>query len=116
MKYTVRNADGELTYESLEQLREAADAGLVAPDDEVKREDEGIWRKASALPKLRSKLTRHFNPMLLWIAVAVLGSIGAFVAIRRGGEQPELYVLGLVLAFAVVGVLFKVTNDTAKRR
>ncbi len=120
MKYAVRSKDGELTFESFEQLKEAATAGLVEGDDEVLREGETVWRKANELPKLMTKLAtkKKFNPMLVWIGLSVLGAIGAFVAIRNGNmkDKPELYVFGLVLAFAVVGVLFKVTADTAKRR
>lgn len=120
MKYTVRNADGQLTYESFDQLKAAAVSGLVEPEDEVQREGETEWRKASTLPKLLSKLEtkKKFNPMLVWIGIAVVGAIVAFVAIRNGDlkEKPELYAFGLVLAFAVVGILFKVTADTAKRR
>ena len=120
MKYTVRNADGQLTYESFEQLKEAAASGLVEPDDEVLREGETEWRKASALPKLLSKMEtkKKFNPTIVWIAISVVGAIGAFVAIRNGNvkDKPELSAFGRVLAFAVVGILFKVTADTAKRR
>lgn len=120
MKYTVRSRDGELTFESFEQLKEAAASGLVEGDDEVLREGETEWRRASAMPKLLSKLrpARRFNPGVVWISIAVLGASGAFFAIRTGSvaEKPELYAFGLLLAFAVVGILFKVTGDAAKRR
>ncbi|MGV3622267.1 MAG: GYF domain-containing protein [Archangium sp.] len=120
MKYTVRNADGQLTYESFDQLKEAAASGLVEANDEVLREGETEWRKASTMPKLLSKMEtkKPFNPMLIWIGIAVVGAIGAFVAIKNGNvkDKPELYAFGLVLAFAVVGILFKVTADSAKRR
>lgn len=120
MKYTVRNADGQLTYESFDQLKEAAVSGLVEPDDEVQREGETEWRKASTVPKLLSKLEarKKFNPSIVWISISVVGAISAFIAIRNGNvkDKPELYAFGLVLAFAVVGILFKVTADTAKRR
>lgn len=53
MRYTVRNEDGELTFESLTHLRSLYEQGLVGPEDQVRAADSEVWRKVSALPELR---------------------------------------------------------------
>lgn len=122
MKYRVRSSDGELVYESLEDLRQAAELGLVGPEDELRGEEEPQWRKASTVAKLwkgrRSKRAFWSAPLLPWILLALSGGAFAFWAIHRGNveQSPELYAAGLVVVFVVVGVLFKVTGDAQKRR
>jgi hypothetical protein len=51
-----------------------------------------------------------------WVVVSVAGGAFAFWAIHTGNSEhkPELYGLGLVTVFAVVGILFKVTADASR--
>lgn len=122
MKYRVRNQDGELEYESFAQLEEAARLGFVDPDDELLREGETEWKKASTVPALlkhkRSGGRFWSTPLLRWVLLSIAGGVFALWAINKGHteDQPELYAAGLVAAFGVVGVLFKVTTDAQKRR
>ncbi len=121
MKYRVRTSDGELAYESWEQLQEAAVMGFVEPDDEVQREDQAEWRKASAMPGLlkSSARKRAWNtPLFRWIAFAVVGGVFALWAIHTGNteDKPELYATGLTVGFLVAGVLFKVTTDASRMK
>jgi hypothetical protein len=122
VKYKVRNKDGELEYDSFQQLEDAARLGFVDPDDELLREGETEWKKVSTQPALmkgkRGGLSAFNNPLVRWISLSVAGAIFAFWAIHRGSTQdkPELYAAGLTAAFLCVGVLFKVTADAAKRR
>ena len=122
MKYTVRSKDGELEYASFAQVEDAARLGFVEPDDELRREGETEWKKASAYPKLlNAKPTRQAwwsSSLFRWIALSLGGAGFAFWAIHRGNteDRPDLYAAGITAAFLVVGVLFKVTADASRRR
>jgi hypothetical protein len=117
VKYRVRSADGEIAFDSIEALRIAASTGLVEESDDVLREDETTWRKASAmgLAGLQGAKKKR-NPQTLWIALAVLLGIGAFVLLLKGGQDSQFYLYGGGLGFVVAGILFKVTRDAAKIR
>ncbi len=120
MKYLVRNADGQLEYASYKQLEEAVRSGFVEPDDELLREGETEWKKVSSQPALLKHGGKGLtlNRLSVWIIIAVGLGGSAFLMISRGHreDRPELYGLGLLLAFSAVGVLFKVTTDTSRRR
>ncbi len=117
MKYRVRSADGEMEFASLEALRTAAHSGLVDASDEVQREDETVWRKASAMGAVGAQSAKKKrDPQTLWIALAVLLGIGAFVLLLKGGQDSQFYLYGGGLGFVVAGILFKVTRDAAKIR
>lgn len=122
MKYTVRSKDGELQYESFQQVEEAARLGFVDPGDELLREGETEWKKVSSYPRLVShkhqRVAWWSSAMFRWILLSLGGAVFAFWAIHRGNteDRPELYATGLLAAFLVVGVLFKVTADAQKRR
>ena len=121
MKDRVRNKDGELEYESFKQLEEAARMGFVDAEDELLREGETEWKKASSQPSLmKAKGTRRLwnNPLLRWVALSLVATLFAMWAIHKGNTQdkPELYAAGLAAAFVAAGILFKVTADAQKRR
>jgi hypothetical protein len=122
MKYRVRNKDGELEYESFKQLEDAARMGFVDADDEVLREGETEWKRASTLPSLlqgkRAGAAVWNNPIFRWVVLSVAGAIFAIWAIHKGNteDKPELYAAGLTAAFVAAGILFKVTADAQKRR
>jgi len=121
VKYTVRTKDGELTYESRAHLNEAARMGLVDPDDEVKREDEAVWSKASKLPGL---IAEHKSPSPLaspffrWVALACAGAIAAFVLIYKGRVQHELELqaAGVGIVVVVALILIRITTAAQRRR
>lgn len=117
MKYRVRSADGEIEFDSLEALRTASHSGLVEATDEVLREDETVWRKASTMGAIWPQgAKKKRNPQTLWIALAVLLGIGAFVMLLKGGQDSEFYLYGVGLGFVVAAILFKITRDAAKLR
>lgn len=117
MKYRVRNADGEMEFSSLEALRVAAHSGLVDPSDEVLREDETVWRKASSMGAIAAQAQKpRVSAQTWWIGLAVVLGLGAFVMLLKGSHDPKFYVYGVVLGFVVAGVLFKVTRESARRR
>ncbi len=121
MKYRVRSPDGELEYESYEQLRDAAASGLVDPGDEIQREDQQEWKKASAIAGLLGATTKRrlwATPLFRWILLAVAAAGFAVWAIHTGEaeKKPELYAIGLVVVFVVAALLFKVTADAQRPR
>ncbi len=121
MKYRVRTGEGELAYESWAQLQEAAALGFVEGDDEVQREDQAEWRKASTMAGLMKAAARPkawSTALFRWVLLSVLGAGFAGWAIHKGTaeDKPELYALGLAAGFVVAGVLFKVTSDAARRK
>lgn len=121
MKYSVRNKDGELTYESRAHLNEAARTGLVEPDDEIKREDESAWAKASTLPGLiveQKKQSLFATPYFRWVLLAVAGSIAAFVLIYKGRTTGdlELQAAGVGIVILVAVILIRITTNAQRRR
>lgn len=114
MKYRVRNAAGELEFASFAQLQQAAAQGFVEQEDEVLKEGEAEWKRASSLAGLWNKPSRHAS-MARWLRLAKIyfalaGSGAAWWFIHRGE-----YGIGLLLAFAVVGVLFNITATAQTR-
>lgn len=121
MKYSVRTKDGELTFESRAHLNEAARTGLVEPDDEVKREDESVWVKATRLPGLiveQKKQSLFATPYFRWVLLAVAGSIAAFTLIYKGRARGdlELQAAGVGVVVLVAVILIRVTTNAQRRR
>jgi hypothetical protein len=58
------------------------------------------------------------NPIVRWIALAIVSSLFGGWLIHLGDTQdkPELWAAGLTAAFVSAGILFKVTTDAQKRR
>lgn len=122
MKYRVRSKDGELEYESFKQLEDAARMGFVDPEDELLREGESEWKKASTLPSLmkgkRSGLAVFRTALTYWIVAAIGAGLFALWAIANGNtdDKADLYAEGITAAFVCAGILFKVTVAAQKRR
>ncbi|MDP1822063.1 MAG: hypothetical protein Q8L48_02440 [Archangium sp.] len=122
MKYRVRSKDGELEYESFQQLEEAARMGFVDADDELLREGESEWKKVSTLPSLlkrkRGGLSVFRTALTYWIVAAIGAGLFAFWALATGntGDKADLYAEGITAAFVCAGILFKVTVAAQKRR
>jgi len=105
MKYRVRNPDGELSYASMLELREAYLLGLVEPTDEVQREDGSTWRKAALIPELAQakKAPRSLwaDKQMRWaLGLALLGSMAGFSFLYEATSMGILF----ALAFAVIGL------------
>src|SRR5947209_5268436 len=80
MRYTVKNQDGELTFDSLHHLRTMFEQGLVEPDDQVREEGSELWRKAAAMPELR-ELVRDRSTERRWQLWGVVTAISLTLAL-----------------------------------
>jgi hypothetical protein len=118
VKYRIRNQHGELEFESLTHLKEAARLGLVDPNDEVLREGSLAWERVGSLAGFAlSKTRRRFR--IPWLHAALVTAAGAAGLLIRHGHRTQQfywYAAGLTLAFAVVAGLIQVTASTQKRR
>ena len=113
MPYRVRTADGELSFPSLGDVERAYAMGLVGPEDEVREDGAGTWRKAGSLPVLarsraHARPTGRSTAQHLPILVAVGLSLLALYLILR--EDPGMRLLGAGLALVVAGLLMRVTS------
>jgi hypothetical protein len=112
MPYRVRTADGELSFPSLADVERAYAMGLVGPEDEVREDGAGTWRRAGSLPVLaRSRPTARPATALaqrLPILIAVGLSLLALYLILR--DEPGTRLLGVGLALVVAGLLMRVTS------
>ncbi len=104
--YRVKTQDGELTYGSLEEVKNAYVLGLIESDDEVLKEGDTVWRKASGIPLLvtAAKTRRDrtaSNTQRYYIAGMLVGGLGGMYFLLKGN-----YGLGaaLVAAVAVFGL------------
>lgn len=111
MKYTVRNADGELEYESFKQLEEAHDVGFIDPDDQVRKEGQPDWVAARTLLKVRHKVPTWRSAQLLWVYLALALATGSIALLTLG-----YLIYGALAIFPLVMVLLKVTKDAASIR
>lgn len=114
MKFRVRSKEGELQYESFGQVEQAWLLGFIEPDDELLEEGHTKWRKARSYPLLMS--ARRSGEQVWvgsWFAWTVLGIMGASYALWQ--LHLGNYVVGIIAAFVVGGVMTKVTVTAAKR-
>ena len=86
MKYTVKNEDGQLTFDSIVHLRQMYEQGLVSPDDQVQPEGATTWRNVGAMPELREATAAkrsEADRWPWWGLVSALSLIGALIALVR---------------------------------
>ena len=117
MKYTVKNKDGELTYQSLEEVKTAYVLGLVEAEDDVLEAGATLPRKAGAIPLLvtarKVNVDRGQSRVMLgWTAVAVVASIIYFFLIVKSFISGYFAVL---MGFPVALLLIRVTTLAAKK-
>ena len=111
MKYRVRTSEGELQYDSYEQLQQAAATGMVEDDDEILAENKTEWAKASSLIKRARRPSGWLRPQLLWVYLALmLASVSLYFLLQRA------LLFGALSVFVLVMVLMKITNDQVRRR
>lgn len=84
MKYFVKNEDGELTFQSIHELRAMFQQGLVSPDDQVRPEDSPNWRTAAAIPELREFAASRASGGHFWLAVVTLICLSLALSILLG--------------------------------
>lgn len=122
MRYTVRNKDGELTFEDRAELQEAARTGLVEADDEVKSEEDQAWRKAGSITWLTTATAKKpgpiNNPFFRWMLLSSLGALAAFWLIYKGRAEKslEMQAAGVAIVVVVALVLMRVTTNAQRRR
>ncbi len=113
MKYTVKNEDGQLTFDSLTHLRQMYEQGLVSPGDDVQAEGSTVWRKVEALPELRGVgLPRSSSKWPWWGVVSALSLVGALYALIR----VRSYIVAAALMVPVIVMSQRAFVQTMKRR
>lgn len=114
MRYRVKTKEGELHYESFGQVEQAWLLGFIEPDDELLEEGHTKWRKAKTFPLLmqarRSGEQVWVGSWFAWVVMGACAGTFALWQLNKGN-----YVVGLIAAFIVGGVMFKVTVNAHKR-
>jgi hypothetical protein len=95
MKQIVRNADGELTYGSMAEVKVLYQQGFISPDDEIRAEDSTRWAKCGSLRILAEAQSRGKRETGMAFRLAVAFGVSVILA---GAVQRERWVLigGLV--------------------
>ena len=80
MRYTVRSADGEVSFGNYLEMEQAWLAGLVDPEDEVHEEGKKGWYKAGTHPllvKARPPRRPASGSLLPWIVTSLVAAMAA---------------------------------------
>jgi hypothetical protein len=118
MGYRVRTPDGELGYPTLLDVEVAYSQGLVGPDDEVREEGKGTWRKASSIPAL-AQAKRSATESMSWSQKTGIGTalvLGVLALRLIMSDEWALRGAGIVLALAMSSVLMWLTVSAVRRR
>ncbi len=118
MKFTIRNQDGQLEYQSFGQVEQAWLMGFVEPSDEILEEGKTMWRRADSFPLL-AKARRHGDDVwngswFLWVVIGVVG--GTIALTLMASKDWVLKAGGLALGFAIAVVMVNVTIKAQRRR
>lgn len=116
MKYTVKNKDGELTYGSMEELKQAYVLGLVEAEDEILEEGAQLWRKANGIPLLvtaRKVNLESADSKRLggWVFAALGLSVVSFYFLWN-----QIWTWGGLTTFGVLAMLTQIVRLTARPR
>jgi hypothetical protein len=111
VKYRVRTKDGELEYDSYEQLQQAAATGMIEDDDEILAENKTEWAKASSLVRRVRRPSGWLRPQLLWVYLALMLALTSLYFLLH-----HALLFGALSIFVMVTVLMKITNDQVRRR
>jgi hypothetical protein len=109
--YRVKTADGELTYGSLEEVKNAYVLGLIEADDEVLKDGDTLWRKAGGIPllvtaaKSRRDSTRS-NTQRFMLAGMLFGGLGGMYFLLKGNVGLGIGLSGIVV---VLGLRMAIT-------
>lgn len=119
MKYFVKNADGELTFANIHELRAMFDHGLVGEDDEVRPEDSTVWRKASAIPELRAfSASKREGGQFRFVLVTLLCLSGALMVLfgKSGLSKVTRVLFAATLMIPVIGMSQRAFTKAIKRK
>lgn len=130
MNYRVRNADGEVTFQSFREIEKAYLSGLVDLDDEILEAGSQNWRKARSYDVLARahrpgastidprQVIRPFLMVVLCV-VALYLIIKGWMSFNQGVPAQTValryWVPGLVLAAILGSLLTSVTVRAFKR-
>jgi hypothetical protein len=91
MKLVVRHAGGELTVGSQKEFLLLWQRGVIAPDDQVRREGQERWTAAGELPWIRGMRmdARRDSRRLLWTTVALMVA-GLLAVLWIQGHAPQV--------------------------
>jgi hypothetical protein len=110
-RYEVKSQGGQLFYDTFIHVEQAYLAGLIDPADEIRKEGDAEWKRASAMPQLRNLQhaeKRIAGAYVPWIIGAVVLGIAALIFLMQGK-----WLIGLVLAVILSTVLFRLTYKSA---
>jgi Flp pilus assembly protein TadB len=102
MPYRVRNQDGELRFQTFDDLRDAYVQHLVGAEDEVLEDGSSTWRKADSFPTLVQALASRPKAIERegrWYLLALVLLCAGVYFVAFGWT---------VLSFAVVAALISV--------
>ncbi len=104
--YRVKTQDGELTYGSLEEVKNAYVLGLIEAEDEVLKEGDTLWRKAGGIPllvtaaKARQKSTRS-KAQRFYLAGMMVGGLGGMYFLLKGNYGLGAGLVAIVVVFGL---------------
>lgn len=115
MRYTVRSAEGELTFPSRQELLNAYRMGLVEAQDEIREEGATSWRKAAAVLGPRPPETRPGLLASPWrMGVFLVGASLALWLLLSGDLKRMGF--GAVIALGLVMSMFSTTQRASRLR
>jgi hypothetical protein len=95
MRQIVKTQDGELTYNSMVEVRALYEQGFISPDDLIRSEDSTRWVKAGTLSTLKGAVSRGKRETHMGVRVAM--AVCASVALAGLFEHAKwLFISGLV--------------------
>ena len=114
MRYTVRSAEGELTFPSRQELLNAYRMGLVEAQDEIREEGSTSWRQAAAVLGPRPSESRRLfaSP---WRMGVFLAGAGLALWLLLSGDLTRM-AFGAVIALGLVMSMFSTTQKAAQLR
>jgi Flp pilus assembly protein TadB len=113
MPYRVRNEDGELQFQTMDDLRDAYAQQLVEAEDEVLEDGASSWRKAGSFPALVQ--ARKARPTALeregrWYLLAMILLCAGVYFVAFGWTMVSFAVVAAIVAGFLVWTTFASTR------
>jgi Flp pilus assembly protein TadB len=115
MPYRVRNEDGELRFQTFDDLRDAYAQQLVGAEDEVLEDGATTWRKAASFPKLVQALAARPGTIERegrWYLLALVLLCAGVYFVVFGWTRVSFAVVALIVS----GFLVWTTFASVRRR